>query len=122
MYLQALHLTHMPSGRMCFIDTPETNAMLKSMTVTQSGDRDMHIELTDREERIIESKIKAGRYTSPSQVVRAAIDLMGITPTSIKELQAMVEESVASLDRGEGVEWNARDFIARMHKEHPELA
>ena len=82
----------------------------------------MHIELTEREERIIEAKIKAGRYTSPNQVVRSAIDLMGITPTSLKELQAMVEQTIASLDRGEGVEWDAKDFIARMHKEHPELA
>lgn len=64
----------------------------------------MKVELTEREERIIESKMKTGRYKSPAEVVSAALGMISTKPESIEEMRAMIQEGVDDIKAGRVVD------------------
>lgn len=65
----------------------------------------MAIQLTAECERLIEEKVASGRYTSPSEVVRAALGLLDEQELSrqarFEELRRDIRVGLDEADRGE---------------------
>ena len=70
----------------------------------------MNVSLTPHLEAFVQGKVKSGRYTSSSEVVREALRLLedreGVRQRALDELNAGLLEASTSLDRGEGAEWD----------------
>lgn len=72
----------------------------------------MNVSLTPELEKFIAQQVKSGLYQTASEVVRAALrQLKGKpapqlprAPETLKELEDLLEERIAALDRGERIE------------------
>lgn len=68
----------------------------------------MNVSLTPELEELIQPRVRSGRYTSASEVVREALRLLDdrdeLRALRIDELRARVAAGLDSLDRGTGVD------------------
>ncbi|HTB10739.1 MAG TPA: type II toxin-antitoxin system ParD family antitoxin [Bryobacteraceae bacterium] len=64
----------------------------------------VNVSLTPELEKLVQAKVESGRYSSPSEVVEEALHLLEQREADLKEFRARVDEGLASLDRGEGVD------------------
>ncbi|MGH3440570.1 MAG: type II toxin-antitoxin system ParD family antitoxin [Nitriliruptorales bacterium] len=66
----------------------------------------MNVSLTSELEEMIHERVRSGRYTSASEVVREALRLLAyrdeLRQLRLEEFRAKVAEGLDSLDRGEG--------------------
>lgn len=83
----------------------------------------MNIHLTPELEQLVETKIRSGHYNSASEVVREALRLLEerdqIRQHKIQQLQKKIDDGMASLERGEGVD--GEEFFAALEREENEL-
>ena len=74
----------------------------------------MNVNLTPKLEKLVQNKVKTGRYNSASEVVREALRLLEendrIRAAQLTGLRKGIDEGLASLDRGEGGE----QFMAKL--------
>ena len=70
--------------------------------------RHMNVHLTPELEQLVHKKVRTGRYNSASEVVREALRLLeeydGVRATQLRELRRRIDNGLASLDLGEGVD------------------
>ncbi len=68
----------------------------------------MNITLRPEQEALIKSKLQSGQYQSVDDVIQAALDLLDEQDKAYEqwviETRAKVEEGIASLERGEGID------------------
>lgn len=66
----------------------------------------MNVSLTPELEEMIHERVRSGRYTSASEVVREALRLLvdrdELRQLRLEEIRGKVAEGLDSLDRGEG--------------------
>jgi antitoxin ParD1/3/4 len=71
----------------------------------------VNVSLTPELEQLIQERVRSGRYTSASEVVREALRLLQdrdeLRRLRIEELRVKVAAGLDSLDRGEGVDGDA---------------
>jgi putative addiction module CopG family antidote len=77
---------------------------------------------TDLEERIRE-KVESGDYSDPSEVIRAAMRLLEKRDRELQEIRASIQEGLAAIERGEGIELTPEvwEEIEREADEHLRL-
>ena len=78
----------------------------------------------DREiQHLIEEEIQAGRFPDASAFVAAAVRHFLVTREDLEytreQIDAMIAQAVASLERGEGID--GEEFFAALEKEEREL-
>ncbi len=80
----------------------------------------MNVSLTPELEKMVEDRVKSGRYTSASEVIREALRLLEnhdeARRIALVELNRKIEEGLAQADRGEvisGEESRRRSRAAR---------
>lgn len=65
----------------------------------------MNVSLTPEFERLIDERVKSGRYTSASEVIREALRLLDrfdeAQQRGLVELNQKIDEGLAQADRGE---------------------
>jgi len=61
----------------------------------------------------IQRQIDSGRYASASEVVREALRDMEEREQQLAALRAHIAEGIAQIERGEVVEWDPEDIVAR---------
>lgn len=68
----------------------------------------MNVSLTPELEKYIQKKVKTGRYSSASEVVREALRVLEQKEQEyereLAEFQAELDRGIAELDRGEGID------------------
>ena len=68
----------------------------------------MNVNLTPALEKLVQKKVKTGRYNSASEVVREALRLMeqhdSVHIAKLTNLRRRINEGLESLDRGEGMD------------------
>ena len=68
----------------------------------------MNVFLTPELEELVQAKVRSGRYNSASEVVGEALRLLeqrdALGAIHLKELRSRIDDGLASLDRGEGVD------------------
>ncbi len=68
----------------------------------------MNVSLTPELEKLVQAKVRTGRYNSASEVVREALRLLeqhdSLRATHLKELRSRIDEGLASLDHGQGTD------------------
>jgi antitoxin ParD1/3/4 len=66
----------------------------------------MNVSLTPELERLISRKVKTGRYTSASEVVREALRLLDerdrVRQTQLAAIEQKIDRGLRQLERGEG--------------------
>jgi antitoxin ParD1/3/4 len=71
----------------------------------------VNVSLTPELEELIQERVRSGRYTSASEVVREALRLLQdrdeLRRLRMDELRAKVAAGIDSRDRGEGVDGDA---------------
>jgi antitoxin ParD1/3/4 len=71
----------------------------------------VNVSLTPELEELIQERVRSGRYTSASEVVREALRLLQdrdeLRRLRMHELRAKIVAGIDSLDRGEGVDGDA---------------
>jgi antitoxin ParD1/3/4 len=71
----------------------------------------VNVSLTPELEQLIQERVRSGRYTSASEVVREALRLLQdrdeLRRLRINELRVKVAAGLDSLDRGEGADGDA---------------
>ena len=71
----------------------------------------MDVHLTPELEELVQTKVKSGRYNSPSEVVREALRLMEERDQMLllrkDEIQQQIAEGLRSLRSGKGVDGEA---------------
>ena len=72
--------------------------------------RNTSVSLSDHFVEFIEEKVKDGRYTSASDVVRAGLRLLEAEEAKLEQLRAMIDEGVAS---GPAQPFDFDAFLAR---------
>jgi antitoxin ParD1/3/4 len=79
----------------------------------------MNVHLTPELERLVQDKVKSGRYNSASEVVREALRLLEendqIRRMRIQEMRRKIQEGWDSLRRGEGID--GEPFLAELAAE-----
>jgi antitoxin ParD1/3/4 len=79
----------------------------------------MNVHLTPELERMIQSKVKTGRYNSASEVMREALRLMDerdqVKAIQKEELRKKIAAGLRSLEEGKGVDGEA--VFARLEAE-----
>jgi len=65
----------------------------------------MNVRLTPQLEAVIQQKVASGRYTSASEVVREALQLLD-EREQFHRLKAAIDVGRAEIARGEGVPWS----------------
>lgn len=84
----------------------------------------MNVNLTPELEKLVQKKVKSGRYNSASEVVREALRLVEerdlLVALRRQEFRRRIAEGVDSLRRGEGVDGEA--VFNRLEAELDELA
>lgn len=77
----------------------------------------MNVSLTPELEQFIRQKVDSGLYNSSSEVVREALRLLEeqdrLKEWKLGELRKAIQEGLDSLERGEGVPFDAEDVIRR---------
>jgi antitoxin ParD1/3/4 len=83
----------------------------------------MNVSLTPQLEKFVNTKVKSGRYNSASEVVREALRLLEehdrFRAQRLAEFRIAMDERLASLDRGEGVD--GAEFIKTLEREEQAL-
>jgi antitoxin ParD1/3/4 len=83
----------------------------------------MNVSLTPQLEKFVQTTVKSGRYNSASEVVRAALRLLEDQEQARKQrvadFGAAMDERLASLDRGEGVD--GEEFFKNLEIEEQHL-
>lgn len=77
----------------------------------------MNVSLTPKLEKYIQKKVDSGRYTSASEVVREALRLLEANDgreRELKEFRAKLDQGLAELDRGEGID--GEKFLADLRR------
>ena len=68
----------------------------------------MNVSLTPELEKLVQAKVRTGRYNSASEVVREALRLLeqhdSLRAIHLKELRSRIDDGLASLDRGTGAD------------------
>ena len=68
----------------------------------------MNITLKPEQEALIQAKVKSGQYQTVDDVIQAALDLLEEQDKAYEqwliETRTKVEEGIASLERGEGID------------------
>ena len=68
----------------------------------------MNITLKPEQEALIHAKVQSGQYQTVDDVIQAALDLLDEQDKAdeqwLIETRAKVEEGIASLERGEGID------------------
>ena len=68
----------------------------------------MNVSLTPELERFVQEKVRSGRYTSASEVVREALRLLEeherVRTAQLLEFREEIDRPLATLDRGEGID------------------
>jgi antitoxin ParD1/3/4 len=68
----------------------------------------MNVSLTPELERFVQEKVRSGRYTSASEVVREALRLLEeherVRTAQLLEFREEIDRRLATLDRGEGID------------------
>jgi antitoxin ParD1/3/4 len=68
----------------------------------------MSITLTPEQEQTIQTLLKTGKFTTPEEVIQAALHLLDEQHHSyqqwLDETRTKIDEGVASLERGEGID------------------
>ena len=74
-----------------------------------------NVNLTPHFDQFIEAGITSGRFSNASEVVREALRLLEQRESEdkarIEWLRTATDEALASLDRGEGIEFNSVDDL-----------
>ena len=67
----------------------------------------MNVSLTPELEQLITRKVKTGRYTSASEVIREALRLLEeqdrLRQRQLAAIEQKIDRGLAQLDRGEGI-------------------
>ncbi len=67
----------------------------------------MNVSLTPELEKLVESKVKSGRYQSASEVIREGLRLLDeqdrLRKAQLEEVRRSIQIGIDQLDRGEGV-------------------
>ncbi len=83
----------------------------------------MNVSLTPQLEKFVNTKVKSGRYNSASEVVREALRLLEendrFRAQRLAEFRTAIDERLASLDRGKGVD--GAEFFKTLEREDQEL-
>ena len=83
----------------------------------------MTIDLDNETRRLIDKEIQAGHFRNAAAFVRAAVQHFLITRDDIgytrEQIDTMIAQAVASLERGEGVD--GEEFFAELEREESEL-
>lgn len=68
----------------------------------------MNVSLTPELEKLVQEKVKSGRYNSASEVVREALRLLEeqdqLRAVRLEEVRKKIAEGLEALDRGEGID------------------
>jgi len=68
----------------------------------------MNVSLTPELEKLVESKVKSGRYQSASEVIREGLRLLEdqdrLRETRLEEVRRKVQTGIDQLDRGEAID------------------
>jgi len=83
----------------------------------------MNVSLTPMLEQFVDTKVKSGRYNSASEVLREALRLLiendQIQELHRKELNAKIDEGLASAARGEFVD--GKEAMAKLRRREEEM-
>jgi antitoxin ParD1/3/4 len=79
----------------------------------------MQVNLTPELDRLVEEKVAAGLYESPSEVVREALRLLFEREPVLDWLRQEARRGFEQLDTGEVVDLTREEFLAQMHERHP---
>ena len=78
----------------------------------------MNVSLTPELEKLVQEKVKSGRYNSASEVMREALRLLEeqdqLRAISLEEARRKIAEGLMSLDRGEGID--GKEALERLRK------
>jgi antitoxin ParD1/3/4 len=72
----------------------------------------VNVSLSPELEKMVQAKVESGLYGSASEVVEDALRLLERQEIQLQELRARMDEGLASLDRGEGVD--GEEFMQKM--------
>ena len=94
------------------------------MLVTVGQESLMNVSLRPELERFVQERVASGRYRSAGEVLEAALSLLQEREEHEREqeaklaaLRADIEEGIASLERGEGVD--GEEFFAKLRAQRP---
>jgi len=83
----------------------------------------MTIDLDKKTQHLIDEELRAGRFRDAATFISAAVQHFLITREDLgytrEEIDGMIAQSIASLERGEGVE--GEEFFAELEREEREL-
>jgi antitoxin ParD1/3/4 len=83
----------------------------------------MNVHLTEELERLVQSRVKSGRYGSASEVVRDALRLLAdrdeLMELRKQELRKKIAQGLDSLARGDSIE--GEQFFAELEVEESRL-
>ena len=83
----------------------------------------MNVHLTPELERLVQGKVKSGRYNSASEVVREALRLFEqrdrVRELQLREIRKKIDQGWASLGRGEAID--GEQFFANLEREERTL-
>jgi len=79
----------------------------------------MDVQLTPALEKLVQKKVKTGGYNSAGEVLEEALRLLeerdSVRAAQLKALRLRIDDGLASLDRGEGVE--GERFMSKLTSE-----
>jgi antitoxin ParD1/3/4 len=64
----------------------------------------MVIHVTPEIEADIRQRVESGEYADESEVLREALRMLNVRERRVQEIRASIEEGLAELERGEGIE------------------
>jgi antitoxin ParD1/3/4 len=64
----------------------------------------MVIHITPEIEAGIRQRVESGEYADESEVLREALRMLNVRERRVQEIRASIEEGLAELERGEGIE------------------
>jgi antitoxin ParD1/3/4 len=64
----------------------------------------MVIHVTPEIEADIRQRVERGEYADESEVLREALRMLNVRERRVQEIRASIEEGLAELERGEGIE------------------
>jgi antitoxin ParD1/3/4 len=73
----------------------------------------MNISLTPQLEKLVHDRVKSGRYTSASEVIRDALRLLESRDRGVTQLHTDVEDGLRQLDAGQSRPFDA-DAVERI--------
>ena len=83
----------------------------------------MTIDLDTETQRLIDQEIRSGRFRDAAALVGAAVRHFLITREDLgctrEQIDAMIDEAIASLERGEGVD--GEEFFAELERQERDL-